>query len=274
MRAELRTGRPGRVAELRQHGLPVSVGSDACPHLLPRPGQLAALDADVVVLPLAPQRHLDAVVGVGRAALELGLRLVVNDAGVLWALRDAKPRDITAGRGLVHGIEACPWADDLLRGESPLVREALMRTTFDYSRNRRLFRGLGVTRIEVDNLPRTLSVRRDWDVSVHADYAMAAYTMSCHTARELGLVPPMCREACGRPYRLELVDTFSLAGDAPGFDAPDPRVKRVFPELFVLGNGVFVRADAPLPGGVDVVVDADFYAPDELEGVIERVQPS
>ena len=126
MHIELRTGRYERVIELRQYGLPVSVGSDACPHPLPQPERLAALDVDGVVLPLTAERHLNAVVGVGRAALELGLRLVVNDAGVLWALRDLKPRCVTAGRGLVHGIEACPWADDLLRGENQQVREALM----------------------------------------------------------------------------------------------------------------------------------------------------
>jgi len=152
MRFEVRTGQKKRVRELMELGLPVFIGSESCPHLLPAAGELAGLGVDGVVLPLTPQRHLADVLEVGRSALELGLRLVVNDAGVLWSLKDL--------------------VDDLLRGESRRVRESLLQTTFDYSRNQRLFAGLGVTRIEIDNLPHALSRQRQLDVAVHADYVM------------------------------------------------------------------------------------------------------
>jgi len=271
MRFEVRTGQKKRVRELMELGLPVFIGSESCPHLLPAAGELAGLGVDGVVLPLTPQRHLADVLEVGRSALELGLRLVVNDAGVLWCLKDLNPRDVSAGRGLVHGIEACPWVDDLLRGESRRVRESLLQTTFDYSRNQRLFAGLGVTRIEIDNLPHALSRQRQLDVAVHADYVMVAYTMSCHTARHLDLQPPACLKDCGRLYSLELVDTFSMKNGMPVFDEPDQRVKQIYPTLHVLGNGVFSRTDAPIPDGFEVVVNADFYGDGDVAGVIERL---
>ena len=149
-----------------------------------------------------------------------------------------------------------------------------MQTTFDYSRNRRMFTELGITRIELDNLPGTLSRPRAWNVAVHADYVMVAYGLSCHTARYIGERPPRCLERCGELYKLELVDTFSMTDGMPAFDKPDERVMQSYPALYIQGNGVYRRVEQAIAAELDVIVDADFYKTGELPEVLERLENS
>jgi len=269
----------GLVLELSgEFGLNVGIGSECCVHKLPGPGQVDEIASQVddlaVVTPITPQKHYDRVLDFIRG-LPRGVRLVVNDVGVLHSLyRDGTLDDfsaVVAGRGIVHTSEACPWVDHLLRDESKEVKDAFLQTNLNYSRTLGFFRDMGVTALETDLELRTVeaALRTGLPVAGHAEFIAVSYARSCHTARFFGEVPPGCTGRCNAPMELELVDMFDLSGSPPGFAQPSPEMLGIFPKLYLLGATIFMKKDVHFVQGMErVIVNGDMYDPAKLRDVV------
>lgn len=257
-----------------EFGAAVGIGSEGCFHRLP--GQSDIEKAMVcaagvtLVTPLTPQRHFGKMMEYLRAA-PADIDVVVNDAGVLYAMSRkglaSKFNTLVAGRGLVHTSEACPWVEHILRGEAAHVKDAYLQTNFNYSRTYSLMQGLGIREIETDLLPGTVKAARKLGcpIRAHADYALVAFARSCHTARFYKELPPTCRARCNQPVKLQLRDMFELS--ALGFSEPGDELKKVFPELTLLGSSVYMHREC----GEQVdrtVLTSEMYP---LDGLRERV---
>jgi hypothetical protein len=269
----------GLVLELsREFGLNVGIGSECCVHKLPRLEEVAeiALQVDdlAVVTPITPQKHYDRVLDFIRG-LPRGVRLVVNDVGVLHSLDRDGVLDgfsaVVAGRGIVHTSEACPWVDHLLRDESEEVKDAFLQTNLNYSRTLGFFKDMGVTALETDLELKTVeaALRTRLPVGGHGEFIAVSYARSCHTARFFGEMPPDCRDRCNAPMELELVDMFDLSGSPPGFAQPSPGMLGIFPKLYLLGATIFMKRDVHDVQGMErVIVNGDMYDPANLRDVV------
>lgn len=273
------TEKIGQVLELsRDFGLKVGIGSECCVHKLPSPRQVAEIASQVddlaVVTPITPQKHYDRVLDFIRG-LPYGIRLVVNDVGILYSLdRDGELDGfsaVVAGRGIVHTSEACPWVDHLLRDESDEVKDAFLQSNLNYSRTLGFFRDMGVMALETDLELRTVeaALRIGLPVAGHAEFIAVSYARSCHTARFFGELPPDCRERCNAHMELELVDMFDLSGSPPGFAQPGPEMLGIFPKLYLLGATIFMKKDMVDVQGIErIIVNGDMYDPAKLREVI------
>ena len=273
------TAKIGLVLELSgEFGLNVGIGSECCVHKLPSPVEVAEIASQVedltVVTPITPQRHyesvLDFIMGLPR-----GVRLVINDVGVLYSLDRDGVLDgfsaVVAGRGIVHTSEACPWVDHLLRDESKEVKDAFLQTNLNYSRTLGFFRDMGVSALETDLELRTVeaALRTGLPVAGHVEFIAVSYARSCHTARFFGEVPPDCTGRCNGPMELELVDMFDLSGSPPGFAQPSPEMLGIFPKLYLLGATVFMKRDVNYVQGMErVIVNGDMYDPANLRTIV------
>jgi hypothetical protein len=269
----------GLVLELsKEFGLNVGIGSESCVHKLPSPGEVAEIASQVddlaVVTPITPQKHYDWVLDFIRG-LPRGVRLVVNDVGVLYSMDRDGLLDgfsaVVAGRGIVHTSEACPWVDHLLRDESEEVKDAFLQTNLNYSRTLGFFKDMGITALETDLELRTVeaALRTGLPVAGHAEFIAVSYARSCHTARFFGEVPPGCRDRCNGPMELELVDMFDLSGSPPGFAQPSPEMLGIFPKLYLLGATIFMKRDVHDVQGMErVIVNGDMYDPANLRDVV------
>ncbi len=265
-----------RVMELcGEMGAGMGIGSECCVHRLPSVEQVEAvaghIDGLTVVTPITPQNHYDRVLEFIRG-LPAGIRLVVNDVGVLYALHRDGGLDgfkaVAAGRGIVHTSEACPWVDHLVRDESDEVKAAFLQTNLNYSRTLEFMKSMGISAMETDLESRTIraALTTGLPVAGHAEYIAVSYTRSCHTARYYGEVPPGCVQRCNVPMELELVDMFDLSGTPPGFAQPSPEMFKVYPTLHLLGNTVYFKSDCRETGGLErVVFNAEMYDMDMLK---------
>ncbi len=268
-----------QVLELsREFGLKVGIGSECCVHKLLSLQQVEQIASQVddlaVVTPITPQRHYERVLDFIRG-LPCGVRLVVNDAGILYSLdRDGELDGfsaVVAGRGIVHTSEACPWVDHLLRDESDEVKDAFLQSNLNYSRTLGFFRGMGVMALETDLELRTVeaALRTGLPVAGHAEFIAVSYARSCHTARFFGELPPYCRERCNAHMELELVDMFDLSGSPPGFAQPGPEMLEIFPKLYLLGATIFMKRDVVDVQGIErIIVNGDMYDPANLRAVV------
>jgi len=273
------TAKIGLVLELsREFGLNVGIGSECCVHMLPSPGEVAETASQVddlaVVTPITPQKHYGRVLDFIKG-LPHGIRLVVNDVGVLYSLDQDGVLDgfsaVVAGRGIVHTSEACPWVDHLLRDESEEVKDAFLQTNLNYSRTLGFFKDMGITALETDLELRTVeaALKTGLPVAGHAEFIAVSYARSCHTARFFGEMPPGCTGRCNAPMELELVDMFDLSGSPPGFAQPSPEMLGIFPKLYLLGATILMKRDVHYVRGMErVIVNGDMYDPVKLRDVV------
>ena len=273
-------------------GAALGVGHDACVHKLISMDNLNNFDncVDVandaasgnltIITPITPQNRFDLVLDYICDVVDTGVcgRIVVNDLGVLYAMHEVGLCNefdaIIAGRGIVHTSESIPWVDHILRDEAEEIKDAFLKTNVNYTKTLDLYRRLGVTEIETDMLPRTMDAIRELPcpVGAHVEYSAVAYTRSCHASRFFlkgGTQPPACVDMCNEPLTLSLRDMFDLNSTPPGFAQPSDELVEVFPELYLLGNGVFMKSDCRDVAGIDrVIVDGDMYSD---EGLLEIV---
>ena len=265
----------GVLALCEEQGAAIGIGSECCVHRLASVEQVNAIAGQTenltVVTPITPQNHYDRVLEYIRS-LPRGIRLVVNDVGVLYALHRDGGLDgfkaVAAGRGIVHTSEACPWVDHLVRDESDEVKAAFLQTNLNYSRTLEFMKSMGISAMETDLESRTIraALTTGLPVAGHAEYIAVSYTRSCHTARYYGEVPPGCVQRCNVPMELELVDMFDLSGTPPGFAQPSPEMFKVYPTLHLLGNTVYFKSDCRETGGLErVVFNAEMYDMDMLK---------
>lgn len=265
------------------NGVGVGIGSEGCPYKLPEAKLVAdtleKTDALTVITPITPQHHYESVVKYIKDITHLGdrINLVVNDVGILYAMHNEKLTDsfdaITAGRGIVHTSEGCPWVDHLLRDETDNIKDAYLQTNLNYHRTFKFFSKLGMTEIETDLLPRTVEavVSLDCPVGVHAEYVLVAYARSCHTARFYKETPPACEQKCNSRIDIELRDMFDLAGTPPGFAEPSDELKEIYPPLQLLGNSIYMESDFTVTNGVDkVIINSDMYESGSLGEIIQK----
>ncbi|MBW6519099.1 MAG: hypothetical protein K0A89_11445 [ANME-2 cluster archaeon] len=262
----------------KEHGASLGIGSESCVHRLPSVEQVEAIARQIegltVVTPITPQKHYDRILEYIRG-LPCGVRLVVNDVGVLYALhRDGRLdgfETVAAGRGIVHTSEACPWVDHLVRDESEEVKAAFLQTNLNYSRTLHFMKEMGISAMETDLESRTVraALKTGLPVAGHAEFIAVSYTRSCHTARFFGEQPPGCIRRCNSPMELELVDMFDLSGKPPGFAQPSPEMLEVYPVLYLLGNTVYFKSDCMDTAGLErVILNAEMYDTGTLKGMI------
>ena len=276
---EIRTNDTAKIDRLlglcEEHRASLGIGSECCVHRLPSIEQVGKIAGQVedmtVVTPITPQNHYGRVLEYIRG-LPRGIRLVVNDVGVLYALHRDGGLDgfeaIAAGRGIVHTSEACPWVDHLVRDESEEVKAAFLQTNLNYSRTLEFMKGMGISAMETDLESRTIraAFTTGLPVAGHAEFIAVSYTRSCHTARYYGEVPPSCVQRCNSPIELELVDMFDLSGTPPGFAQPSPEMLEIYPTLHLMGNTVYFKSDCKDTTGLErVILNADMYDVDILE---------
>ncbi|MCL7415653.1 MAG: hypothetical protein M8349_06285 [ANME-2 cluster archaeon] len=279
---EIRTSDPAKFDRLAglcgEMRAGMGIGSECCVHRLPSVEQVEAvagqIDGLTVVTPITPQKHYEWMLGFIRS-LPAGIRLVVNDVGVLYALhREGGLEDfcaVVAGRGIVHTSEACPWVDHLIRDEFEDVKAAFLQTNLNYSRTLEFMKGMGISAMETDLESRTIRAARTTGLPVgaHAEYIVVSYARSCHTARFFGERPPHCVQRCNNPMELELVDMFDLSGTPPGFAQPSPQMLEIFPTLHLLGNTVYFKSDCKDTTGLErVILNAQMYTDDALKQAI------
>lgn len=273
MRIEVRTADSLKLEYItalsEESGVQIGLGSECCVHKLPSLELVRSLAARIedltVVTPITPQKHYEWMMKYIQG-LQSGIRLVINDAGVLYSLNDSGVADhfnhIIAGRGIVHTSEACPWVDHLLRDETELVKEAFLQTNLNYSRTLDFFRELGITGMETDLVSRTVTaaLRTGLPVAAHAEYIAVSYARSCHTSRFYAETPPHCTNRCNTPLELELVDMFDLSGVPPGFAQPAEEMKELFPTLYLMGNTIFMKSDCRDIHDLErVIINADMH---------------
>ncbi|HJH31690.1 MAG TPA: hypothetical protein C5S50_05830 [Methanosarcinaceae archaeon] len=265
------------------NGAGVGIGSEGCPYKLPDAnlvaGTLEKTDALTVITPITPQKHYESVMQYIRDISAFGNRinLVVNDVGILYGMHKKELTGlfgaITAGRGIVHTSEGCPWVDHLLRDETENIKQAYLQTNLNYHRTFGFFSKLGMTGVETDLLPRTVKAAAalDCPVGVHAEYVLVAYARSCHTARFYRETPPACKQRCNSRIDIELRDMFDLAGTPPGFAEPGDDLKAIYPKLQLLGNSIYMESDFTLTGGIDrVIINSDMYEIESLGDIIQK----
>lgn len=265
------------------NGAGVGLGSEGCPYKLPDANLVAdtleKTDALTVITPITPQHHYESVMEYIKDISHLGdrINLVVNDVGILYGMHNEKLTDsfdaITAGRGIVHTSEGCPWVDHLLRDETENIKQAYLQTNLNYHRTFEFFSKLGMTEIETDLLPRTVEAVASLDcpVGVHAEYVLVAYARSCHTARFYKETPPACEQRCNSRIDIELRDMFDLAGTPPGFAEPSDELKDIYPPLQLLGNSIYMESDSTSIKGVDkVIINSDMYESNSLGKIIQK----
>lgn len=262
-----------------EYGITAGIGSESCTYKLPHLTQVRyaidRLGELTLVTPITPQRHYRWMLEYIQN-LPSGVRLVLNDAGMLYSLYSARALDrfhgIIAGRGIVHTSEACPWIDHLIRDEPERIRDAILQTNLNYSRTRNFFTDLGISGIETDLQSRTVraAIRTGLPVSAHIEFIAVSYARSCHTSRFYNEVPPDCVSRCNTLLELELVDMFDLSAVPPGFAQPSPEMKKIFPVLYLRGNTIFMRSDCTDIEGLDkVIVLADMY---DHEGLGKKIE--
>jgi len=261
-----------------EFGLQMGVGSESCVHKLPSPDKVKRLaglmEGLSVVTPITPQKHYEHMLDYIKL-LPSGVRLVVNDMGILYALHnsgDAKNfNPLVAGRGIVHTGQACPWIDHLLRDESDLIKDAFLATNLNYSRTLSLFKDMGITAMETDLESKTIeaAVKTGLPVGAHYEYIAVSYARSCHTARFFSEQPPECASRCNVPIKLELVDMFDLSGTPPGFAQPDQEMMDIFPDLYLLGSTIYFKSSCmEMEGAQRVIINADMYDFESLKDVV------
>jgi hypothetical protein len=252
-----------------EFGLQMGVGSESCVHKLPSPDQVRRLAGSMegltVVTPITPQKHYRYTIEYIKS-LPSGVRLVVNDMGILYALHksgDARNfYPLVAGRGIVHTGQACPWADHLLRDESDLIKDAFYGTNLNYSRTLDLLKNMGITAMETDLESKTIeaAVKTGLPVGAHYEYIAVSYARSCHTARFFSEQPPHCAARCNVPIKLELVDMFDISGTPPGFAKPDQEMMDIFPDLYLLGSIIYYKSSCmEIEGAQRIIINADMY---------------
>jgi hypothetical protein len=239
-----------------ENGAGIGIGSEGCPYKLPDANFVAdtleKTDALTVITPITPQHHYESVMEYIKDVSHIGdrINLVVNDVGILYGMHKENLTDsfdaITAGRGIVHTSEGCPWVDHLLRDETENIKQAYLQTNLNYHRTFEFFSKLGMTEVETDLLPRTVEAAAalDCPVGVHAEYVLVAYARSCHTARFYKETPPECKNRCNSRIDIELRDMFDLAGTPPGFAEPSDELKDIYPPLQLLGNSIYMESDS------------------------------
>lgn len=265
------------------NGAGVGIGSEGCPYKLPDADivvdTLEKLQSLTIITPITPQQHYESMMKYIEDISHLGdrINLVVNDVGVLYGMQNEKLTDsfdaITAGRGIVHTSEGCPWVDHLLRDETDNIKDAYLQTNLNYGRTFEFFSKLGMTEIETDLLDRTVDAASalDCPVGVHAEYVLVAYARSCHTARFYKETPPMCKQRCNNRIDIELRDMFDLAGTPPGFAEPSDELKEIYPKLQLLGNSIYMESDYTSIKGVDkVIINSDMYENGSLGDIIQK----
>lgn len=261
-----------------RYDMTMGVGSESCVYKLMPPDILVDLASSftdlAIVTPITPQKHFDRIFDYIQG-LPDGIRLIVNDVGVLYWLYNNVDVDrfshVIAGRGIVHTSEACPWVDHLLRDETPMIKEAFLGTNLNYTRTLDFFKNMGITGMECDLEYRTVAaaIRTGFPVSAHAEFTAVSYARSCHTARFYHEVPPTCTARCHSHIELELVDMFDLAGTPPGFAQPGPEMLEMFPTLYLLGNTVLMKNRCKNIKGLDrVIFNADMYTPGTLDNAV------
>lgn len=265
------------------NGAGVGIGSEGCPYKLPDANLVAdtlgKTDVLTVITPITPQQHYDSLMKYVAGISHLGdrINLVVNDVGILYGIHKKDLTDsfnaITAGRGIVHTSEGCPWVDHLLRDETDSIKQAYLQTNLNYHRTFEFFSKLGMTGVETDLLPRTVEAAAalDCPVGVHAEYVLVAYARSCHTARFYKETPPACKNRCNSRIDIELRDMFDLAGNPPGFAEPSDELKDIYPPLQLLGNSIYMESDFMSTNGVDkVIINSDMYESGSLGEIIQK----
>ncbi|MDF1533107.1 MAG: hypothetical protein P1P69_01205 [Methanosarcinaceae archaeon] len=265
------------------NGAGVGLGSEGCPYKRPDVNLFAdafeKLDALTVITPITPQHHYGSVMKYIKDISHLGshINLVVNDVGILYGMHKEDLTNsfdaITAGRGIVHTSEGCPWVDHLLRDETENIKQAYLQTNLNYKRTFDFFSKLGMTEIETDLLPRTVEAvaALDCPVGVHAEYVLVAYARSCHTARFYKETPPVCKERCNSRIDIELRDMFDLASTPPGFAEPSDELRSIYPPLQLLGNSIYMKSDCTSIKGIDkVIINSDMYKSESLRDIIQK----
>ncbi|MBW6470978.1 MAG: hypothetical protein K0A90_07140 [Methanosarcinaceae archaeon] len=265
------------------NGAGIGLGSEGCPYKLSDVNLVAdtleKINVLTVITPITPQHHYESVMKYIRDISHLGARinLVVNDVGILYAMHKEDLTNsfdaITAGRGIVHTSEGCPWVDHLLRDETENIKQAYLQTNLNYKRTFDFFSKLGMTEIETDLLPRTVEAvaALDCPVGVHAEYVLVAYARSCHTARFYKETPPVCKERCNSRIDIELRDMFDLASTPPGFAEPSDELKSIYPPLQLLGNSIYMDSHSTSVKGVDkVIINSDMYESASLGKIIQK----
>ncbi len=261
--------------------LKIGLGSESCVFKLPKLDQIRKTANKIehlsVITPITPQKHYEEMLKYIKA-LPSGIRLVVNDMGILYSLHNSNSIDnfyqIAAGRGIVHTSEACPWVEHLLRDETDIIKEAFLKTNLNYTRTFDLITNLGICAVETDMEPNTVkaAIELGLPVAAHLEFIAVAYARSCHTSRFYNEQPPNCTSRCNTPIELQLADMFDLSGTPPGFAQPDQKMKEIFPTLYLLGNIVYMKSKCREFQGLErIIVNADMYEPDRLQHIVENI---
>ena len=145
-------------------------------------------------------RHFSVLNGLGE------MEVVVNDLGVLDALKKFPNLNPYLGRQLVYIPARCPWPQITEHPASIFVRykvkQIFYRTALNYEPTIRFYREMGVQAADVDWIPQSFKhykelVKNEIRLSIHSHLIPVTVTRRCHTARFLHEPEPMkCSLPC------------------------------------------------------------------------------
>jgi hypothetical protein len=134
-----------------------------------------------------------------------GIEVIVNDLGIFNFLEHSPHLKPHLGRQLVYIPSRCPW-EQITEKKVGLLSERRVanifyQTNLNYSPTIQFFQNLGVSKIDVDWLPKSSPyfsslAKNGLLLSAHLFMVLVTVTRKCHTARFIGENKP---EDCSKP---------------------------------------------------------------------------
>jgi len=270
----------------------IGLGSESCPHKLPAIEEILkiydiASDHDKkfrLITPITPQSSLDFVLNTIQQFIDETSNgdITINDLGVLHACQETILNEKTnhcfnIGLGIVVSLAQCAWIDHILRDESNFIRDAYLKTNMNHDRKIRFLQEYyGIKGVEVPYIPKIEKSfselkNKGLEIIAQINYIPVAYARACHTARFYKIRPPNCVNKCEDTIKIKLEEIFDLTQLIPRYIKPDPDVKKLIPDFWLVGN-VLYRKEliSNISDSVDcVVLDSRFYSNKELKSTIE-----
>jgi len=290
MKIELKVPYLNRINELI--GLPVDtiiVGHETCPnHIDSVEDYIKAFEklesAGYEIkfqVPFTYQEHFSKMFNLVAELIKAkeGMNLIVNDFGILYALRSNNLLDkcrIIVGSGLSYNYDLCPWFDHIAEVENKEVNNYLRTHNFNSQTNIEHMKEFGVEEIEVsifEGLESSFSNFKSngFELNGVLDLAIVSTSRACHIARLFGhqdQIGNNCKEICSTPLKITTTHYWDMANSDSKLISKE--LQESIPQMHVHGNIICMHYNVDVKSTIfdyldRVILDIRRYSLEEIK---------
>lgn len=239
----------------------IAVGNENCVHKVPEISEIRSVYQKVreagkklrVIFPKVPESYYEKMLDLLKNISSLDVLITLNDYGMIYAARNIHLQNgFSIGRSISFSLLSSPWFSMLVGNENAEGKSSMATSNMSSELKLQYISTFGANELEIEYIPEVcaeLNVIKNmhYQVSAHRDACLVSVGRACSYKRQLLRSGKQCSDGCDELLSLQLEKKFvsiPIQEKDSGYNGmshyvADEEVSRIFPDLFICGNGLY-----------------------------------